>query len=356
MLKPVIIMLVLALPVRAATDSQQVEAAVDAGVRWLVKNQVTTGPDAGSWEGTQYQTTVASLAGLALLANGHLPGLGEAGKTVERAMKYVQASMTPEGFVGTRGNSMYVHAICTLFGLAYLGMSPVAEQEQELAAWCRKSVALIVASQKVRKSDVERGGWRYVPTSPDSDVSVTTWQLQVLHAARQCGFEIEDEVFASALNYLNSAYVEKADGVAGFVYRPGVSQSPEPGVTGAAVFIKSLLEREADAKMRKSYEYLQRFSPAWGGEQYKGYFYFVTFYLAQGVFQWGDKEWAEFRPALQRLLVEHQLGDGTWEFPPDNRLQQDSIGPAYSTAFAVLLLVLEKQYLPMYQRQMGIFR
>ena len=339
-----------------APGPQQVEAAVNAGLRWLVQHQITRGPEAGSWEGAQYQTAVASFAGLALLANGNLPGVGESGKAVDRAMRYVQASMTPDGFVGQRGNSMYVHAICTLFGLSYLGMAPAAAQEQELAAWCRKSIQLIIAAQQVRKSDRERGGWRYTPLSAESDVSVTTWQLQVLQAARQCGFLIDDAVFASALNYLNSAYVEKADGTAGFIYRPGVSQVPEPGVTGAALFIKRLLEREPDGKFRKSYEYLQRFSPTWGGEQYKGYFYFVTFYMAQGVFQLGDKEWTEFRPALQRLLVEHQLGDGTWEFPRDNQLQQDSLGSAYPTALAVLLLSLDKQYLPMYQRQMGIFR
>jgi len=339
-----------------APEPKQVEAAVTAGVRWLVKNQIAAGADAGSWEGTQYQTTVASLAGLALLANGHLPGEGEAGKAVDRAMRYVQASMTPDGFVGARGNSMYVHAICTLFGLSYLGMSPAAAQEQELAAWCRKSIRLIIQAQGVRKTDVDQGGWRYGPLSADSDVSVTSWQLLALHAARQCGFEVPEEVLARGLNYLNRAFVEKADGAAGFVYRPGVSQSPEPGVTGAALFIKSLLEREADGKFVTSYEYLRKFSPAWGGEQYKGYFYFVSFYVAQGMFQLGDKPWAEYRSPLQRLLVEHQLSDGTWEFPPDNRLQQDSVGPAYATAFAVLLLSLDQQYLPMYQRQMGLFR
>jgi hypothetical protein len=359
MLRPVILLLALAVPVVAsaqAPERQQVEAAVNAGVRWLVKNQITSGPEAGSWAGPQYQTTVASLAGLALLANGHLPGEGEAGKAVDRAMRFVQASMTADGFVGTRGNSMYVHAICTLFGLSYLGMSPAAAQEQELAAWCRKSIRLIIQAQQVRKNDVDQGGWRYSPVSADSDASVTAWQLLTLHAARQCGFEVPPEVLARGLNYLNSAFVEKADGSAGFVYRPGVSQSPEPGVTGAALFIKSLLEKEADGKFVKSYDYLQKFPPAWGGEQYKGYFFFVTFYVAQGMFQLGDKAWAEYRPPLQRLLLEHQLNDGTWEFPPDNRLQLDSIGPAYATAFAVLLLSLDQQYLPMYQRQMGLFR
>jgi len=338
----------------APPDAKQIQAAIDGGLKWLAARQIKDGPETGSWESPRYQAASASLAGLAFLANGYPPGKGEYGAVIERAMKYVRASMSAEGYVGAKDNSMYVHAIGTLFGLSYLGMSERPEKERELAEWCRRAINLILAAQKVQKRSFEQGGWRYSPYSTDSDVSVTSWQLLVLHSARQCGYEIEDGVFRSALKYINSAYVETDEGN-GFVYRPGVSKSPELAVTGVAVFIKSLLEREEDQRLKKSLEFLRTTPPSWGGKQYKGYFFFGTFYMAQGMFQLGEEAWADFAPKIQHILLAHQEGDGHWEFPPDNKLQGRLAGLSYPTAMGVLILSLDKQYLPMYQRQKRLF-
>lgn len=334
---------------------QEVQAGIEGGLRWLAAQQIVDGPEAGSWAGQRYRTATASFAGLAFLANGHHPGRGAYGEAAARAMRFVQASMDSRGYLGARDNTMYVHAICSLFGLSYLGLSEDRETERELAAWCRRSVALILEAQQVRKASADRGGWRYTPNSRDSDLSVTSWMLLVLHAARQCGFEVDPAVFRAALGYVNRAFVETPQGDAGFVYRPGVSRAPEPGVTGVAVCVKSLLEPEADERLRKAVAYLRSFPPAWGGEQHKGYFFFGTFYMAQGMFQLGEGEWDGFAPRLQRVLLDHQHGDGHWELPPDNKRQSHLAGTAYATALAVLILSLDKQYLPMYQRQKRLF-
>ena len=343
--------------------AKQVDAAVEGGLQWLAQQQVRDGADAGSWEcrNPRYRTAVASLAGLAYLANGHLPGEGAYGERVANAMKYVHGSMNPEGYLGMGDRSgMYIHAICSLFGLSYLGMSPGDEQDRELAAWCRKALKVIVDAQAVRRPAVERGGWRYTPYSDESDVSVTSWQLLVLHAARQCGYAVEDRAFEQALGYINGAYVEKktdapGEEIAGFLYRPGVSQVPEPAATGVAVFIKSLLERRTDNRAMSSLSYLRNYPPSWGGPQYGGYFYFASFYMAQGMFQVGGSGWDRYSSELRRVLVEHQAGDGHWPFPPDNAPQSRLAGEPYATAMAVLILSLDKQYLPMYQRQKDIF-
>jgi len=342
-------------PEEKPPDEQRVAASIEGGLRWLAKNQIKEGPEAGSWPSARYPTAAAGFAGLALLANGHLPGEGEYGEVVTRTMRYVQASMTPDGYLGARGNSMYIHAICTLFGLSYLGMCEKPDEEKELAEWCRRSVDLIIEAQTVKKRSWEQGGWRYSPYSDDSDLSVTSWQLLALHAARQCGYEIDDAVFEAGLKYLNSGFVETEQGEAGFVYRPGISKRPEPGVTGAALLVKSILEAEPDEKREKSLTFLRQFPPSWGGSQYKGYFFFGTFYMGQGMFQISDEEWAQFAPAIQRVLLEHQEGDGHWGFPPDNKVQSRLAGEAYATSMAVLILSLEKQYLPMYQRQRRLF-
>jgi hypothetical protein len=345
----------------APPEPEAVAAAIEGALDWLAENQIREGELAGSWECKAYRNTVASFAGLAFLANGHIPGEGERGRVVERALQYVMGSMGPDGYLGGESRSgMYTHAICTLFGLSCLGMAPEPEKEVELAQWCRKAVRVIVEAHEVNRQPVDRGGWRYTPDTAESDLSVTSWQLVALHAARQCGFEVDRAILQSALDYVNRAYVvtepEGEDApVAGFLYLPGVSKEPEPGVTGVAVFVKCLLEKEPDEKVARSLAFLERFQPAWGGPQYHGYFFFAAFYMTQGMFQVGGEHWERYRPQMQRVLLEHQLGDGRWPFPENNAPQSRYTGPAYPTSLAVLILSLEKQYLPMYQRQKAIF-
>ncbi len=345
-----------------AESRRDADAAVRDGLRWLAGQQINEGTELGSWTcgRPQYRAAVASLSGLAFLANGHLPGEGPYGHAVERAMAYVRETMSPDGYLGQGDRSgMYIHAICTLFGLSYLGTSPDPDQERELADWCRASLKVIVDAQAVRRSPVASGGWRYTPYTSESDVSVTCWQLLTLHAAQQCGYAVDPSVIYAGLSYVNRAFVdhegEKDVSDSGFMYRPGVNRKPEMAVTGVALFIKSLLEREQDERTRKALAYLQTSSPSWGGTQYSGYFYFTLFYMTQGMFQVGGQAWADYSAGIQNVLIEHQTGDGHWPFPPDNTSQSLLTGHAYPTAMAVLILSMEKQYLPMYQRQKSLF-
>jgi len=370
----------------APPEPARLQAAIDAGLAWLAEHQAREGSDAGSWSSPQYPSATTSLAGLAFLANGHLPGEGPYGAVVERAMDYVQKTMTEDGYLGAIGDTMYVHGLATLFGVSYLGMAEGPERNAELAAWVRRSVRLVVEAQQVPKRPVEQGGWRYTPHARDSDMSVSTWMILLLHAARESGYPVEDAVFEQAMSYVNGAFYEpekeqdeheetggdqeetagededegegqgedRADqgleAPAGFVYRPGISRKPEAGVSGTALLLKRLLEPRRDAKMDAAVNLITRQPPSWGGPHYKGYFFFGAFYQAQGLFQMGGPAWEQFHAHLAHLLLERQQGDGAWGFPPDNRTQSRLAGEAYPVAMAVLLLSIDKQYLPMFQR------
>ncbi len=349
------------LRVGAAEDAaaRRAASAVNGGLVWLAAQQIQEGPAAGAWpcDNARYQPAVASLAGLAFLANGHLPGPDGYGLVVRQAMAYVQGTMAGDGYLGQGDRSgMYIHAICALFGLSYLGMSPDRDENRELAAWCAKSLAVIVEAQQVSKAVDERGGWRYSPYTEESDVSVTSWQLLVLHTARQCGYRIDPVVFEEALRYVSRAFRQTPGGAAGYLYRPGVSQEPEASATGVALFVRSLLGVPETGESAAAQAWLARFPPAWGGPQYGGFFFFAGFYMTQGMFQVGGETWETYGRAMERVLVEQQSGDGQWPFPADNAAQSRQAGPAYPTAMAVLMLSLEKQYLPIYQRQKGLFR
>jgi hypothetical protein len=217
-----------------------------------------------------------------------------------------------------------------------------------------------VKAQQVAKSQEYAGGWRYDPFEKESDVSVTCWQLMVLHTARQAGFEVDPHVFGAAQAYLRRAYQqvqadsEKEKGVTlgGYRYRP--SQQPESSATALVLFIQSLFNISEPKRTRESLALLRRYSPAWGGPQYNGFFYFASFYMVQGMFQIGGDEWKAFGPRQAAVLLDHQAGDGSWPYPPGNNAEGEwttTSGPAYPVAMAVLMLSIDKQYLPMYQRQ-----
>ena len=342
----------------AVADPAAAGRAVDAGLRRLAATQVAEGPNSGSWDcpRAEYRPATAALAGLAFLANGSTPAEGPYAAEVMRTLKYVLPRMGPDGYVGQGDPSgMYIHAIAVQFALGCVGMTGDPALEGELARWCERGIAVIEQAQAIRRNPAERGGWRYTPTSNESDLSVTSWQLLALHAARQCGFDVREEGIADALAFIRSAYLPLEQGRAGYVYRPGISREPEPSVTGVALCIRAILDRPDDAQTVATLGYLEAFPPSWGGDQYKQFYFLASFYLVQGMFQIGGETWEAHRAAVEEVLVTHQSGDGSWPSPPDDAPQNRLAGPAYPTALAVLMLSLDRQYLPVYQRQRRLY-
>ncbi|MCJ8330547.1 MAG: hypothetical protein HRT89_14435 [Lentisphaeria bacterium] len=363
----------LLLPAWAENDAknrQKVNMAIAGGLKWLADSQVQEGNTKGSWDSEKFRVATASFAGLAFLANAHKPGKGEYGKVLDQTMDYVMKQMAPDGYLGSQDQQMYVHAVATLFALSYLGRSDDADKEKKLAAWCQKSIGLIIKAQKVAmKRQLALGGWRYSPDTSESDTSVTCWMLLVLHTAKQAGFTIDQGIFDEGLKYINNAWmIRKVDiyddkgqatgrkkEIKGFVYRKGVSLEPEAAATGIAVFVKSILEKKRDSKVNESLAYLKNYPPVWGAEHYNGYFFFASFYITQGMFQIGGDEWIDYRNKMNKALLENQKGNGRWPLPDNNKGQSSKAGLAYPTAMAILILSLEKQLLPMYQRQKELF-
>lgn len=345
-------------------ETARIEGATAGGLRWLADHQGTNG--AWAVNSANYRPAIASLAGLAFLANGHLPGTNTPyARVVALALKHVTSTMASDGYVGQGDQSgMYIHAISTLFVLSCYGMQSDEALDPELASWCRRSLDVIFRAQQASKSFTERGGWRYEPFGEQSDVSVTCWQLLVLHTARQAGFEVEMPVYNAALSYLNRAYVpvkaekDKEQPAGGYLYRPGYTEAtgPERPATALVLFIQSLFDAGKDQRTQAALAFLRRYPLTWDGSQYNGYFYFSGFYMMQGMFQIGGAEWNSFGPRMANLLLDHQNGDGSWPYPP-NSLREDMLttGPAYPVAMSVLMLSLDKQYLPMYQRQRRIY-
>jgi hypothetical protein len=72
---------------------------------------------------------------------------------------------------------MYSHGVTTLLLVELLGMGATAEQDEKMLRACKKAIDVILRAQAIAKGKRDRGGWRYTPKHPDSDLSVTVWQV-----------------------------------------------------------------------------------------------------------------------------------------------------------------------------------
>ncbi|MFV1958358.1 MAG: hypothetical protein ACC662_02980, partial [Planctomycetota bacterium] len=111
---------------RSLVDARTREA-VEAGLRYLMRTQNADGSwssNAGKKINEGYRpfqdgidvphVGITSLAILAYLAGGHLPGRGPYGKTLEKAVAFVLAQVQPEGYISSNHTRMYSHAFATL--------------------------------------------------------------------------------------------------------------------------------------------------------------------------------------------------------------------------------------------------
>src|SRR5690242_487527 len=102
-------------PERAVDDEPvppKVEAAVDKALAWLAREQLSD----GAWrQGHGSTTAVPSLAVMAFLARGHVPGQGPYGEVINRGIDYVLKVQRDDGMLSTSdGNAgMYEHGIST---------------------------------------------------------------------------------------------------------------------------------------------------------------------------------------------------------------------------------------------------
>lgn len=327
-------------PLQAAPgpSDQVVDEAVARALRYLAFQQ----RNSGGWalQGTQEATSATSLAVMAFLAAGHTPGEGPYGEAINRGIQFVISHQDAGGllYVG-RGHQgpMYDHGISTLMLAEVSGMVP-----ERLAAPTRKAleraIRLILASQMVPKPLAQRGGWRYLPQSTDSDLSVTGWQLLALRAAKDIGCDVPADNIDMAIEYVKRC---SPRGGRGFGYQPGNSATPVLSATGMLAL--QLCGQEECAEVHQAAEYLEfrplRLQDPW--------YYYGIYYTSIGMFKRGGESWKNTRAILFADILSHQSPAGLWEASGPNETLGGSI---YFTSMAVLALTVEYEYLPIYQR------
>lgn len=221
------------------TISPQVKLSVEKAVKWLVAQQKPDGffseqknsPPVKRGDLPPHSAAMTSLAIMGLSSVGNMPSdPTPEGQAVAKALKFIVDNLDQEenGYLGRSDRSrMYGHGIISLMIMEMLGMSQDEELDRKLHKLAEGSVKLILQSQKVPKSDSNKGGWRYEPQSSDADMSVSVWQLMALRAAKNAGVSVPPEAIADAVGYIKRSYRSERDSMgrprdmaAAFSYEP----------------------------------------------------------------------------------------------------------------------------------------
>ncbi len=334
------------LPNKMSAAEKVDEALLRAGQFLLLQQDAATG--AISLKGRN-ETAMTSLSVLALAALGHQPGdPTPEGRAMKRGIAFIARPETqqPDGYFGQKDNSrMYGHGITTLMLAEMLGMGADTEQDDLIRDKCRKAIQLILRAQKVPKGEHARGGWRYTPDDTQSDMSVTVWQVMALRAAKNAGIDVPKESIDDAVKYIKRLYDSEGEkrgkvvpGGFGYQNKGRELSTTAEGLLALQVCGEYEAPETLGAAERLSKEKL-RTDERW--------FYYTTYYYAQGMYQRGGKYAEDGGKMVAETLLPLQSRDGSWEQGGGDGREA---GKVYATSMAILSLAVKNHFLPIYQR------
>lgn len=337
-----------ATPDSAAAQKDEIDAAVNRGIAFLLTKQR---PD-GAIAENQYDTALTSLAIMSLASVGTSPAqLDDRGKAMARAFDFVLGEKTQDdqGYFGSHDNSrMYGHGITTLMLTEMHGMGVSPEQDARIARAAQRAIDLILKAQDHPKSPPNRGGWRYTPDAADADLSVSIWQLMALRSAKNDGLDVPQAAIERAIAYLRRSASSQLDSQGrpvkpscGFTYTPGDSNATY-AMTAAGLLAMQVCGQYDSPLVEAASKWLLDNPPKWDDR----YFFYGTYYYAQGMYQRGGDAATESAQRVKELLLPHQREDGSWQ----GNGEEAGHGTVYATAMAILSLSVKYHYLPIYQR------
>lgn len=321
-------------PVCAADDGNKpdgINDAIRAGLTFLASRQAPEGDGAP-------RLATTGLALMSFLAAGHAPDDGRFGQNVRHAIDILVHQAPEDGYFGrVDGSRMYGHGIIVLALAEAYGVEPHEANRAAMRAVIERGVAQILKAQDVAKGPDSAGGWRYEPTSFESDLSLSGWNILALRAAANVGIDVPKDHVDRAKTYVLQCYNKLQRG---FAYQPHLDATP--GMTGVAVLNLCLL----DAGQRDEVQHGVQFILDHQTTDQTRFPYYTMYYVTQAAFQFGEPAWPPVWSNTRERLLKEQQPDGGW---PQSRSGEEP-GRVYATSMAVLTLCVPKSLLPTYQR------
>jgi hypothetical protein len=306
----------------------ELNESVARGLEYLRSQQNSD----GSFGRGRYAKHVAitALCGLAFMADGNLPGRGEYGEEVRKALEFVLAHAQETGLLASEGSNgpMYGHGFGALFLGEIYGMNPEDKRVRDALV---KAVDIIVGTQN------DEGGWRYNPIPYDADVSVTICQVMALRSARNAGIKVPKQTIDRAVDYVRKC--QNPDGGFKYMLQAGGSAWPRTAAAVATLYYAGIYE---DDSIDRGLQYLMRNAFPGGGAAGQAHFYYGHYYAVQAMYLSGGENWQKWWPAARDELISRQSANGGW-------LDSHTQG-CDASAMALIVLQMPKRYLPIFQR------
>lgn len=291
----------------------EVEAAIKKAQQWLTNRQQKN----GSWGNNGANALVT----MALMVNGTTPGKGDFGSETARAVDFLISTQTPAGLMNVTGQGqMYQHALATLALAEAYGMTHNPKIRESLI----KAVDLIVGAQDYG------GGWRYVPTPTQGDLSVSVMQVMALRAAAETGIYVPDETIEHAVKFIKDCWVKSQNGFSYMARGGGMNFNR----SAAGVVCLQSVGLHDDPTIPLSVETVSKI--AFAEDREKNHFWYGHYYASVALYHYGGDAWKNYYPRIcEKILAD-------WE--------KKSYYSVIDTAWAILVMGVPYRYLPVYQR------
>ncbi len=314
--------------------SPTLDPSISRALDFLASHQ---NPD-GSFASDGPRIALTALATTSFLSAGHTPGSGKYGLVLQKSLDYLLAALPDNAYIGDRDNSrMYGQGILALTFAEAAGVEDDPGRREKLNAALTKMTRVILTAQSIQKDPNSAGGWRYAPSSGDSDLSLTAWNILALRAARDTGIAIPQDAIDRAAAYVLRCHHPQSGG---FAYQPGGQASP--AMTAVASLTLHLLGKSDQPELAAATRFLLD-NPVTLQTRFPCYTLYST---TQAAHQIGEPAWAKIWTNNSTLLFSQQQPDGGYPQSPAG----EEPGRIYSTSLAVLTLTVPYQLLPAYQR------
>lgn len=343
-------------PERRSEITPESERALKLGLEWLHREQGAE----GNWGSNDLG--LVGMGALAFMADGHSPGRGKYGRTLEKALDYMIKQQKPSGLFNMSHpqRDMYNHGLATfVMGQAH-GMSPDVRINSSLD----RALKLITATQ------CQDGGWDYQARRQTNghDLSLAVMQAKALRSAVDSGLEVPPEVIDLAIKSVREHYCPKN----GRRDEPEAVQKEQPGqftygkgggggslaMAAAGVVCLQEFGQYDDWRIEKNLEFIEpqlrqvrgKAGRRSGRLPYDAY---TLYYVGQAMYQVGGEPWKENYPGLRDYLVQSQAWDDQQE--PNYGYWDASghvggkPGQLYGTAVGCFILAIPNRYLPILQ-------
>lgn len=349
--------------------NEDLKKAVKKGLDHLITLQDTNGAFTRGG-GQNVAIAISSLSGLALLASGSTPDKGPYATNIRKVMDYLLSMQDPNNgyFTGASdGSRIHGHGYATLFFAQLYGslQAPVDKKKVEKS--------LQDAIELIEKGQTPFGGWGYVPSDLTWDEgSTTVCAIQALRAASDAGIIVSNETIQNAIDYMykiaeKKSFVHDGEQHVGYTFKYSMASGRSGDsyalcaaavttLNGIGIYSEGATWEAND--VGKVYDgglrWLRYKFDDFIGRRKAGqssldvsHFYYAHFYACQAM--WNAPEeiyFDEYFPKIRDLLVQEQkrnpAGNGAWS--------GQRYGDAYTTAYALNILQVPYQLLPLYSK------